>query len=115
MDYFDSLCEDVKEYVQFYQVPHHGSRHNINPSTLNRMLGSKVAEEETRNKTAIASVSKNSDHPLKMVTNAYIRRGVTVYTNDGITFWHHKGDMPDRLCDAATPISFSEKVEAYEE
>lgn len=114
MDYLDSLCEDVKEYVQFYQVPHHGSRHNINPSTLNRMLGSKVAEGETRNKTAIASVAQNSDRPLKMVTNAYIRRGVTVYTNDGITFRHHKGDMPDRSWSVATPILFSEKVEEYD-
>ncbi len=115
IDYLESLYEDVKNDVQFYQVPHHGSRRNINPSTLNRMLGSKVAEGETRNKTAIASVAKNSDHPLKMVTNAYIRRGVTVYKTDGITFWHHKGDMPERLCDTATPVSFSEKVEAYEE
>ena len=115
MNYLDSIGKNIRNSVELYQIPHHGSRHNINPSTLNRMLGSKLSEGETRNYCAVASVAKNSDHPLKMVTNAYIRRGARVSDTKGITFWYHKGDMPYRYCDNAEYIEFSPVVEAYEE
>ena len=115
MDYLESIGEDIKGSVELYQIPHHGSRHNVNPSTLNRMLGSKLNEGETRNYCAVASVAEDSDHPLKMVTNAYIRRGARVPDTKGITFWYCKGNMPPRYCDNAHYIEFSHVVEAYEE
>lgn len=115
IDYLESIGEDIKEFVELYQIPHHGSRHNINPSTLDRMLGSKLPEGGTRGYCAVASVAANSDHPLKIVTNAYIRRGARVPDTKGITFWYRKGNMPPRYYDNAKYVEFSRFVEAYEE
>ena len=115
MNYLELRGEDIKETVSFYQIPHHGGRHNINPLTLDRMIGSKIAKGETRNKTAFASVAKNSDHPLKMVTNAYIRRGVRTYKTDGNPIRHHSGDMPNRNWTKLQKIEFSEYVEEWDE
>lgn len=30
--------------VNFYQIPHHGSRHNLSPSIMNKMVGNIVSE-----------------------------------------------------------------------
>lgn len=115
MDYLEYSMEDIRYSVQLYQIPHHGSRHNINPSTLNRMVGPILAEGETKNCYAIASVTENSDHPLKIVVNAYVRRGARVPNMNGITFWYHTGNMPDRLYNTVKYFRLSNWVEAYEE
>lgn len=41
MDYLDNLGEDISSSISFYQIPHHGGRHNVTPSILDRMLGKK--------------------------------------------------------------------------
>ena len=115
MDYLDSIGEDVRYSISNYQIPHHGSRHNINPSTLNRMIGAKVAEGVTIEKYAVASVAKYSDHPRKMVTNAYIRRGVKTFKTDGEVIRHVHGNMPDRKWTSIEAIEFSRQVEKYDE
>ena len=114
MDYAESLGVDVRESVTCYQMPHHGSRHNVSTSILNRMIGGKVKEGTIGNKIAVASVAEGSDHPLKMVTNAYIRRGVKAYQTDGSTVCQHHGDMPERGWTKCTPIRFSELVEEWD-
>ena len=81
----------------------------MSPSVLNRMLGEKIEKGSSRNKVAFASVAQNSSHPLKMVTNAYIRRGVTIYKTNGNVICHHNGKMPDRL----KSIEFSDYVEEW--
>ncbi|AXS81888.1 MBL fold metallo-hydrolase [Marinobacter sp. Arc7-DN-1] len=40
--------------LSFIQVPHHGSRRNVGPTVLNRLIGSPVQEGERRPITAIA-------------------------------------------------------------
>ena len=102
---------DIPAYVSFYQIPHHGGRHNFGPSMLDRMLGKKVSNGCSKGKTAYASVADGSDHPLKMVTNAYIRRGVTPYKTNGNTICHHEGNMPDRGWFGIEAIKFADKVE----
>ena len=67
----------------------------MSPSVLNRMLGEKIEKGSSRI-SSICSVAQNSSHPLKMVTNAYIRRGVTIYKTNGNVICHHNGKMPDR-------------------
>lgn len=100
------------DHVRVVQVPHHGSRHNVDPPTLDRMLGP-IRPAGHRNGTiAIASVGATSDHPRKVVTNAFIRRGVSVYLAKGRGLRHARG-MGDRL--NWTPmreVQFSEYVEA---
>ena len=87
---------DLSECVDLYEVPHHGSRHNVSPSILDRLLGGIVNKDERTGRIAIASVAEISDHPKKMVVNAFKRRGINVYTTAGSTFWYHCGEMPKR-------------------
>lgn len=113
MDYMDLMGENIKEIVSFYQIPHHGGRHNVSPSVLDRMLGPRTKDDERG--SAVASVAEGSDHPLKMVTNAYIRRGIKTYSTSGKTICHHMGDMPNRGWANVTEIGFSELVEEWDD
>lgn len=115
MEYMEARGEDPKAKVSFFQIPHHGSRHNISPSILDRMLGKPVKKGESRHVTCVASVAEGSDHPLKMVTNAFIRRGTSTYKTDGDVLHHRKGDMPDRGWTPVDKISFSQHVESWED
>ena len=117
MDFLESRGENIQENASFYEIPHHGSRRNISPAILNRLIGDILDEGETRKLTAFASVAKDSDHPLKMVTNAYIRRGVTPYKTQGGVICHHEGEMPDRGWTAAVTakIEFSDNVEEWDD
>jgi len=98
--------------LRFVQVPHHGSRRNVGPSVLNRLLGPKG--QTTRHSTAFASVPKKNPehkHPAKKVTNAFHRRGYNVHLTQGATLWHHR-DAPARDdYSASTPVPFHEVVE----
>ncbi len=59
-----------------FQVPHHGSRHNLNQSTLDRIVGTH-SDPHNQGMHAIISSAKNSTkHPSPKVTNALMRRGV---------------------------------------
>ena len=115
LDYMDWIGEDVLKVVSFYQIPHHGGRHNVSPSLLNRMLGEKVKTGEVTGKTAYASVAKDSDHPLKMVTNAFIRRGVKVYKTEGNIICYQNGKMPNRNWVKMKEVEFSNYVEGWED
>nr|MCR4674018.1 hypothetical protein [Lachnospiraceae bacterium] len=81
----------IKEKVNFIQIPHHGGRHNISPSLLDKLVGKTISKESTPTKTGFCSVGKNSDHPLQMVVNAFTRRGVKVYKTNGGIICHHVG------------------------
>lgn len=113
MDYLDGLGEDVKTSVSFFEIPHHGSRHNVTPSVLDRMIGERVERGKVGNCTAFASVAKGSDHPLRMVTNAYKRRGVKVCKTAGGTTRHHVGNMPSRGWGIAEEVEFYDEVEEW--
>jgi beta-lactamase superfamily II metal-dependent hydrolase len=92
--------------LRFIQVPHHGSRNNVGPAILDRLLGAKGQSE-----TGAAFVSapkKNPDnrHPAKKVTNAFRRRatpsmqrkavrsGITVLTLPVVTVTAHHSHSP---------------------
>jgi beta-lactamase superfamily II metal-dependent hydrolase len=98
--------------LEFVQVPHHGSRRNVGPSVLNRLLGPKG--QTTRHSTAFASVPKKNPehkHPAKKVTNAFHRRGYNVHLTQGVTKWRHY-DAPARDgFSASIPVPFHDAVE----
>ena len=88
----------------FHQVPHHGSRRNIGPSILDRILGLK-RPYDVPDKTAFVSASKDAPkHPSKKVTNAYRRRGANVVTTEGQAIWHKTHDVPQRPSYVAADI-----------
>ncbi len=94
-DQLDS-CIDSAE-ISFIQIPHHGSRRNVGPTVLNRLIGSPVGAGETRSITAIASTAKQGEpkHPRKAVLNAFIHRGAKVLATRG-TGICHLSNAPDR-------------------
>lgn len=111
IDYAELCGVDLKK-CKFIQIPHHGGRHNVTPSLLDRLIGLKVEEGSEVTKTAFVSASKGAtSHPKKSVTNAFIRRGAKVIATKGQTKCHYR-NMPDR--DGWTSVEslpFYDKVE----
>ena len=111
IDKAESLGIDLRE-VGFLQIPHHGSKHNVGPTILNRIIGEKLQEKEYL-KIAYISTPKNGDpkHPSRKVVNAFIRRGAKVFTTKGITLCQPSSDAPDRGWNKADSLQFYEQVE----
>jgi len=105
--------------LNFVQIPHHGSRRNVRPSLLNRLIGYPILGYPK--KSRIASVPKMAfvsaamkgapKHPSKQVTNAFQRRGYEVHTTQG-TDKCYRYDAPVRASwIISTPVEFYTKVE----
>lgn len=87
--------------MRFLDVPHHGSKRNLNSKILKRMNAG----------TAFISASADSEkHPAKKVTNALKKHGMGVYVNRGVPLLHHH-NAPERGWSAATPEPFHAQVE----
>jgi len=104
-----NLGIDLKA-LNFIQIPHHGSKHNIGPSLLDFIVGEKL-QEPAHLKTAFVSSPKDGDpkHPSRKVVNAFMRRGVKVLaTKDSAK--RHFENAPDRGWSKAEPLPFYDKV-----
>ena len=100
--------------LDLIQVPHHGSRRNVGPTILNRIVGTKLGAPASL-KTAVCSCPKASEkHPAKSVTNAFRRRGAPVYVTGGRNLLHHR-DAPGRGWGTAQPLPLFTEVEAGDE
>lgn len=73
------------------QVPHHGSRRNVTPSTLNNWLGNTVVEGHTRGVAVCSAAENDLDHPKAKVENAFLRRGYPVHTTKGQLKYYSSG------------------------
>lgn len=98
----------------FVQVPHHGSRHNVSRTTLNRWLGDPLPEGSVSRGLAFCSVGTGEDgekYPRKVVSNAFLRRGYPVHVTKG-TGKRHQYQMPARRgWVASEAVPFSPDVE----
>lgn len=104
----DMAAEYVNnDSLSFIQVPHHGSRRNIGPEVLNKLVGNIVSEGEKSGVCAFISCAPDSDkHPHQAVINAFTRRGAKVVTTEG-TNKRHSNDAPARDgWTAVTPRSY---------
>ncbi len=111
-DYAERAAIDLKS-VGFIQVPHHGSKHNVGPSILDRILGP-TKPAQNFDKTAQVSAAKDAEpkHPSKKVVNGLQRRGAKVYATQGTTIHHFSKDAPAREgWVEAKPLPFYEQVE----
>lgn len=101
--------------LSLIQIPHHGSRRNVGPTVLNRLIGSPVAEGVQRGVTAIASTAKASEpkHPRKAVLNAFSHRGarVLVTRGQGIMHYHNSPGRAGWSPLTAEPYHFSYEEE----
>lgn len=94
--------------LRFMQIPHHGSRRNVGPAILDRLIGRPVAQGETLRISAIASTAKKGEpkHPRKAVMNAFTHRGASALATRGETICH-SFDAPSRAgWSAVTPDDY---------
>jgi beta-lactamase superfamily II metal-dependent hydrolase len=113
-DRAQSLGFDLPSFANFVQIPHHGSKHNVGPTILDRILGPR-RKDRTFTKTAFVSAAKEGSpsHPSKKVINAFQRRGARVLATQGVTKCHYF-DAPARGgWVAAGPLPFYDRVEDY--
>jgi beta-lactamase superfamily II metal-dependent hydrolase len=99
---------------KFVQVPHHGSRRNVGPTVLDRLLGPKG--QSATHSTAFVSAAKEGapKHPAKKVMNAFRRRGYHVLATQGTAKLHHH-EAPDRPGYVPVdPLPFYDRVEEDE-
>ena len=86
VDYSDGVGVPLTD-LRLLDVPHHGSRRNLNSKILKRIQG----------QSAFISVAKGSDkHPSKRVVNALQKHGMSVYANCNGTLCHHDETRPTR-------------------
>jgi beta-lactamase superfamily II metal-dependent hydrolase len=97
------------------QVPHHGSRRNVGPTILNRLVGPIQPQRSGRRFHAFISAPQDDDtHPRKMVVNAFMRRGGRVIATQGLKKIYH-GGFPRRPSYVdAQALDFASQVEEYE-
>ena len=103
------LKVNIANDVKLMQIPHHGGKHNISPSILN-----KITNGFSNGKSAIVSVAEDSDHPRQIVVNAYIRRGVSVVATRGKIICHNH-NMPQRVGWSSAKVEeFNKNVETWD-
>ena len=110
LDLLDSRGYDMSNF-QFIQVPHHGSKRNVGPTLLDRLLGPRL-NSDVELKKAFLSASKEGEpkHPSLRVLNAFRRRGARVYRpNTGLFLYHSNAPRDGYL--TAQPAPFFSQVE----
>lgn len=91
--YLESSGRSNLGLPDLFHIPHHGSRHNLTTSVMDRLAGSVVGATEAR--AAFASVGAEAeDFPRAEVSNAFTRRGYTVHPTRGRKIWWHRGAQP---------------------
>ena len=99
--------------VDALQVPHHGSKHNVGPAILDRIMGPKTLQPQP-SKSVIVSASKQGEptHPSRRVVNAFMRRRAKVVTTQGKGICHYGNGATARDgWKVATPLEFYTQVE----
>jgi len=99
----------------FVQIPHHGSRSNVGPTILNRIVGPILQNGSGHKFFAYVSAPKEDEsHPRKMVLNAFIRRGGSVVATQGQSKCYTIGYPFKAGYEPVRPIPFSDHVEDYD-
>ena len=102
----------TENMMRFVHVPHHGSRRNVGPTVLDRLLGPRRATDSPT-KAAYVSAAKKGEprHPSKKVTNAFKRRDRSVYVTQGDSKRHRKNAPVRAGWSSSTPLPFYSEVE----
>jgi len=104
IEYTESLPYNLSG-LDFFDVPHHGSKRNLGPSILNKL----------RPKQAFISCPPEGDpkHPSRKVVNALLRRDCNVQTNKNgkIVCFPCDTSLPREGWGPAIPETFFNQVE----
>ncbi|MEV5692213.1 ComEC/Rec2 family competence protein [Micromonospora globbae] len=91
-DYYESTYGSfLASPLSFIQAPHHGSKRNLGPTILNRILGKPGSPHADSTTAFISSAKASPKHPSPKVVNALKRRGCFVGATEGITICHRFG------------------------
>jgi beta-lactamase superfamily II metal-dependent hydrolase len=88
--------------LQFFQVPHHGSKRNVGPTILKRIKA---------NTAFISAAAKSKKHPAKKVTNELRRNGSQVFVTQGKHIMHSFPQSVRPGWGPVDPVPFYEEVE----
>lgn len=105
---------NIAANLSFIQIPHHGSKRNVEPTILDNIVG----KFPTNGRSTVAYVScgkNNKKHPAQVVVNAFIRRGCRVVATQGSTKQYYRGNVPAREgWVTAETLPFFDMVESYD-
>lgn len=109
----DTLGLPLRRF-SFVQIPHHGSRRNVGPAILDRLLGPRLAEGSAPRFSAYVSApADDADHPRRIVLNAFKRRGGKIIATQGQDKCHNAG-FPGRAgYGPSEEMPFFTRVEEY--
>jgi beta-lactamase superfamily II metal-dependent hydrolase len=102
------------QQFSFVQIPHHGSRRNIGPTILTRLVGSPLRMGAAPRFSAYVSAPKDDGkHPRRIVLNAFRRRGGNVFATQGDSIIHCGGFPARGGYKVAESLPFYTTVEEY--
>lgn len=98
--------------IDWFQVPHHGSRRNLSSHVLDLWLGAKQPPAMApATLWAVVSANRNDrNHPKKAVIRALVHRGRSVFQTDG-TLCMRSAGAPDRGWQNAQPLAYPQDQE----
>ena len=111
-NYADNNAIPLRDFA-FCQIPHHGSRSNVGPTLLNRIVGPIVPAAQRKTVAYVSAPKDDETHPRKMVVNAFARRCDKVFATQGKeVIFPRDFNRPNMV--NATPLPFFDKVEGYD-
>ena len=112
--YGEGLGMNFPRDLAYFQSPHHGSKRNVGPTIVNRLIGPIVTEGTPEKKKAFISAAKEGapKHPSRRVVNALIRRAARVTVTRGSTHCF-SNDAPSR--EGWTAVTAEKFLPEYEE
>lgn len=109
-DYLGDTARSLDSLL-FVQVPHHGSKRNVGPTVLDRLLGRKLGYDALLRPAVVSAASDGEPkHPARQVTNAFRRRGTPVYATQGKNL-RYDYNAPLAGYTAATPLPLYPEVD----
>lgn len=112
----DLVGAALPNLFELVQVPHHGSKQNVSPTLLNRLLGTKLplSNRGERRATAFVSAAKagKPNHPSALVTNAFARRGVPVHATQGGIKRYTYDAPPTTGWESSSPLPFYSETDS---
>lgn len=90
--------------LEMVQAPHHGSRRNVGPTVLNRLVGSHTHQQ--RGSCLVSAAQGAARHPNPLVVNAFELRGYGVYPTDGRTVLDSDRPIVRPGWSTVTPLGF---------
>lgn len=87
-------------HIEFFQVPHHGSRRNLGPSVLDRWFPNGGFASTAFISSALAA----EKHPGVAVVNELRVRGFELHATEGAHLLHHHDGKPRSAYSTASPL-----------